>query len=89
GEVTKVEFEPSGFNIYKVRSRATVPIEQARAQIVREISQKKFDDALKAATSNVHSDLNEQYFSFHNALPPQRIAPRVVPPAGAKTAPPK
>lgn len=89
GEVTKVEFEPSGFNIYKVRSRNTIPIEQARAQIVREISQKKFDDALKAATSNVHSDLNEQYFSFHNAPPPQRIPPRVVPPAGTKTAPPK
>ena len=89
GEVTKVEFEPSGFNIYKVRSRNTVPIEQARAQIAREISRKKFDDALKAATSNVHSDLNEQYFSFHNAPPPQRIAPRAVPPAGTKTAPPK
>jgi len=89
GEVTKVEFEPSGFNIYKVRSRNTIPIEQARAQIVREISQKKFDDALKAATSNVHSDLNEQYFSFHNAPPPQRIPPRAVPPAGTKPAPPK
>jgi hypothetical protein len=89
GEVTKVEFEPSGFNIYKVRSRNTMPIEQARAEIVREISQKKFDDALKAATSGVHSDLNEQYFSFHNAQPPQRIQPRVIPPAGAKTAPPK
>jgi hypothetical protein len=90
GEVTKVEVEASGFNIYKVRSRNTIPIEQARAQIVREISQKKFDDALKAATSNVHSDLNEQYFSFHNAPPQQqRIPPRVVPPAGTKTAPPK
>ena len=89
GEVTKVEFEPSGFNIYKVRSRNTISMEQARAQIVREISQKKFDDALKAATSNVHSDLNEQYFGFHNAPPPQRIQPRVVPPAGTKTAPPK
>jgi hypothetical protein len=72
-----------------VRSRNTIPIEQARAQIVREISQKKFDDALKAATSNVHSDLNEQYFSFHNAPPPQRIQPRALPPAGTKTAPPK
>ena len=89
GEVTKVEFEPSGFNIYKVRSRNTIPIEQARAQIVREISQKNIDSALKAATGTVHSELNEQYFSFHNAAPPQRIPPRVVPPAGAKTAPPK
>ena len=88
GEVTKVEFEPSGFNIYKVRSRNTVPIEQARAQIVREISQKNIDAALKTATSGVHSELNEQYFSFHNAAPPQRIPPRTFPP-GTKTAPPK
>ena len=63
GEVTKVEFEPSGFNIYKVRSRNTIPMEQARAQIVREISQKNIDAALKAATSSVHSELNEQYLA--------------------------
>ena len=84
GEVTNVEVEPSGFNIYKVRSRNTIPIEQARAQIVREISQKNIDDALKAATSSVHSDLNEQYFSFQHAAPPQRIPPHAVPPGAAK-----
>lgn len=89
GEVTKVEFEPSGFNIYKVRSRNTMPLEQARAQIVREISQKNIDDALKAAVSNVHTDLNEQYFSLRHAAPPQRIPPRAVPPGSTKTAPPK
>jgi hypothetical protein len=50
GEVTKVELEPSGFNIYKVRSRNSIPLEQAKAQIVREISQKNIDDALKAAS---------------------------------------
>jgi len=85
GEVTKVEVEPSGFNIYKVRSRNTIPLEQARAQIVREISQKHIDDALKAATSSVHSDLNEQYFSLQHAAPPQRI----VPPGSTRPAPPK
>jgi hypothetical protein len=89
GEVTKVEFEPSGFNIYKVRSRNTVPIEQAKAQIVREISQKNIDDALKAATSNVHSDLNEQYFTLRNASPPPRIPARMLPPGAIRPAPPK
>jgi PPIC-type PPIASE domain len=89
GEVTKVEFEPSGFNIYKVRSRNTMPMEQARTLIVREVSQKNIDDALKAATSGVTSDLNEQYFSLRHAAPPQRIPPRAVPPGSTKTAPPK
>jgi hypothetical protein len=83
GEVTKVEVEPSGFNIYKVRSRNIMPMEQARAQIVREISQKNIDDALKSATGGVTSDLNEQYFSLRHAAPPQRIQPRVLPPGGA------
>jgi hypothetical protein len=89
GEVTKVEFEPSGFNIYKVRSRNTVPLEQAKAQIVRAISQKNIDEALKAATSNVHSDLNEQYFNLRHANPPPRIPGRVLPPGSTKPAPPK
>ncbi|HSK45367.1 MAG TPA: peptidylprolyl isomerase [Candidatus Binatia bacterium] len=89
GEVTKVEIEPSGFNIYKVRSRNTMPLEVARAQIVREISQKNVDEALKAATGSVSSDLNEQYFGLRHAAPPQRIPPRALPPAGTKTAPPK
>jgi len=89
GEVTKVEFEPSGFNIYKVRSRNTIPLEVARAQIVREISQKNIDAAMKAATSSVHSELNENYFSLRNAPPPQRPAPRPLAPAGPHTAPPK
>jgi hypothetical protein len=83
GEVTKVEFEPSGFNIYKVRSRNTVPLELARAQIVREISQKNIDDALKAATSGVTSDLNEQYFNLRHANPPPRIPARMLPPGAA------
>ncbi|MGZ4844172.1 MAG: peptidylprolyl isomerase [Candidatus Angelobacter sp.] len=83
GEVTKVEFEPSGFNIYKMRSRNTIPLEQAKAQIVREISQKNIDAALKAATSGVHSDLNEEYFSPRHAVAPPRIPARMMPPGSA------
>jgi len=88
GEVTKVEFEPSGFNMYKVRSRNTIPMEQAKALIVREISQKNIDDALKAATSGVTSDLNEQYFNLRHANPPPRIPARMVPPGSAPSARP-
>ncbi|MBZ5508944.1 MAG: peptidyl-prolyl cis-trans isomerase [Acidobacteriia bacterium] len=82
GGVTKVEFEPSGFNIYKLRSRNVIPLEQAKAQIVREISQKNIDAALKAATSGVHSDLNEQYFNPRSTGAPQapRIPARMLPP---------
>jgi hypothetical protein len=85
GEVTKVEFEPSGFNIYKMRSRNTIPLEQAKAEIVREISQKNIDEGLKAATSGVHSELNEQYFSPRRAAAPPRIPGRIIPPGSAQS----
>lgn len=82
GEVTKVEMEPSGFNIYKLRTRAAMPLERAKPQIASAISQKKLDESLKAATSNVHSDLNEQFFTSRTSSPPQttRVPARMVTP---------
>ncbi len=72
GEVSRVEMELSGFNVYKLKARNTVPLEQARPEIVREISQKNVDAAMKAATGNIHSDFNEQFFSTRGATP-QRV----------------
>src|SRR5947209_1727199 len=40
GEVSKVQSEPGGFTIYKVRSRDVVPLSIAQAEIVQEISNK-------------------------------------------------
>lgn len=71
GEVTKVEAEASGFNIYKVRSKDTLTVDQARPQIVRELQQKNVDAALKAVTGKVHTDFNEEFFSPHGVQPPQ------------------
>jgi hypothetical protein len=62
----------------KCDSRNTTPLEQAKAEIVREISQKNIDDGLKAATSGVHSELNEQYFSPRRAAAPPRIPGRIM-----------
>jgi hypothetical protein len=87
GEVTKVEFEPSGFNIYKLRSRTTIPLEQAKADIVKELSQKNIDAALKAATGHVHSEFNEQFFNPGPAVAPpnHRVPLRMRTPASAPT----
>lgn len=78
GEVTQVEAEPSGFNIYKLRARNTIPLETAKAQIVRELSQKNIDAAMKAVTGRVHADFNEDFFKPHTTGPVQK--PRL--PAG-------
>jgi PPIC-type PPIASE domain len=85
GQVTKVEFEPSGFNIYKLRSRAALPLELAKSQIVRELSQQNIDAALKSVTGSVHSDLNEQFFDPHPSIGPRpaRVPNRLAPPGSA------
>ena len=62
GEVTKLESEMSGFNIYKLRSRDTIPVQAVKAEIVRDLHQKNMESALKAVTGNVHPELNEQFF---------------------------
>lgn len=86
GEVTKVEIEPSGFNIYKLRGRATLTLDQAKPQIVREISQQKMDAALQSATSGVRSDLNEQYFNpgATGGVQPRQPA-RMLPPGAVQS----
>jgi hypothetical protein len=82
GEVTKIEIEPSGFNIYKLRGRTTLTLDQAKPQIVREISQQKVDAALKSATSGVIPDLNEQYFNprANGGVQAPRQPSRMLPP---------
>jgi parvulin-like peptidyl-prolyl isomerase len=62
GEVTKLETEMSGFNIYKLRSRDTIPLEFVKAEIVRDLHQKNMEVAIKAVTGNLHPELNEQFF---------------------------
>lgn len=71
GEVTTVEVDLSGFNIYKLKSKKTFSLEQAKPQIIREISLKNVDAALKTATGGVHTDFNEQFFNDRGARPPQ------------------
>ena len=62
GEVSQLETEPKSYVIYKVISRDTLPKEQVKAEITREISQQKFNNALKTAIDSTHTEFNEKYF---------------------------
>jgi PPIC-type PPIASE domain len=62
GEVTKLEAEMSGLNIYKLRSRDTIPVEYVKGEIVRDLHQKNMEAAIKSVTGSIHPDLNEQFF---------------------------
>lgn len=62
GEVSKVEQEPAGYIIYKIESRQTLPVEQVKDEISRELFRQKLDAQLKAVTGSVKSEFNDQYF---------------------------
>jgi PPIC-type PPIASE domain len=56
GEVSQVEKEPYSFVIYKVESKRTLPLEQVRQEIAREVSKTKLDQALKAITVQIQTE---------------------------------
>jgi hypothetical protein len=62
GEVTRVEIEPSGYNIYKLRSRDTLTPEQAKQEIIREMHRRDMEAAMKAVNENIRAELNDQFF---------------------------
>jgi hypothetical protein len=85
GEVTKLENEMSGMNIYKLHSRDTIPVEYVKAEIVRDLHQKNMEAALKAVTGNIHPELNAEFFGptgktggpvLRNPQSPDAISPR-------------
>ena len=62
GQISAVENETYSFVIYKVEAKWTLPLEQVREEIVREVAKEKLERALKSITGNVRTELNEQYF---------------------------
>ena len=96
GDVSKVEQEPAGYIIYKVESKQTLPQEQAKDEISRELFRQKMESQMKAINSGVKADFNDQYFGA-STPPPSTImppgaqspnAPAPKPPTPAPAAPP-
>lgn len=75
GEVSPLETETKSYVIYKVASKETLKEAQVKADIIRDIAQQKYHDALKAVMDSTQADFNEQYFG--------RMAPKlpIEPPA--------
>jgi len=63
GEVTKVESEPSGLTIYRLRSHGLPPLEQVRGEILKDMHVKNVENTIKAVMDNVHTNLNLDYFT--------------------------
>jgi len=80
GDVSKVEQEPAGYIIYKLESRQTLPVDQVKEEISRELSRQKMDAQIKAVTATVKAEFNDHYFG--SPAPANR-------PSGGAVAPPK
>lgn len=73
GEVTKVEAGNSGWVVYKVDTKETIPLDQVREEISRNLSQQKLRSKTDSIKASIHADFNKDYFA-----PP---APPVPPPS--------
>lgn len=81
GEISPVEAETRSYVIYKVDAKETLSEEEVKAEISREISQKKFKDAIKAITDQAHAEFDEQYFGAGMNTPLKVPAMPATPPA--------
>lgn len=70
GEVSPLETEIKNYVIYKVTSKETLKEAEVKGDIIHEIAQKKYRDALKAVMDSAHADFNEQYFGRMAPKPP-------------------
>jgi len=76
GEVSPLETEIKSYVIYKVASKETLKQDQVKADIIHEIAQQKYRDALKAVMDSAPADFNEQYFG---PMPKPPIETPVIP----------
>jgi parvulin-like peptidyl-prolyl isomerase len=83
GEVSKVEPGNSGFVIYKVDERQTIPLEQVKEEISRSLSQQKMKSKVDSIKAAVHVDFDKEYF----APPAAPGGPPVPPPSPLPQAP--
>lgn len=62
GDVSKVETELASFVIYKVISKETLPENEVKDQISREMARRNIEKANQAITQSVEPVYNEKYF---------------------------
>jgi hypothetical protein len=63
GEVTKIETEPAGYTIYRLRSRGIPTLDQLRPEILRDLHEKNVEKTIKAVMDDVHTNLNLDFFT--------------------------
>ncbi len=69
GEVSTVLADPNGYVIYKVKTKITEPLDQAREEIKAYLGTQRLQDEMRAIEDSATPALNERYFRFNRPPP--------------------
>ena len=71
GEVSELISDPSGYYIYKLLTKKTLPLESVKQEIRNTVSAQRYRDAMKTFQNADNEELNEAYFG----APPKPLSP--------------
>jgi len=92
GEVSRVETEPAGYTIYRLRTHDVPSLDSVRPEILRDLHKEYVENTIKTTMGRVNANLNMDYFgqgaNYKSAVSLQATPghTRVVMPAGNGTA---
>jgi parvulin-like peptidyl-prolyl isomerase len=84
GEVSEVIQNTSGFLIYKMGAKDTLPLDKVRAEILETLRSQRLKDSIQAMRQSAKSELNDNYFTIPDA---GNVEPAAAPVAGPAPAP--
>lgn len=90
GEVSKIIADPTGYFIYKLDKKDTVPVEKVRAEIESAVKAQKLQASIQGIEHGAAPKLDEKYFGPAQAqgpVGPQGAVPNPMVPQGPQTPP--
>jgi len=62
GEVTRIETEPAGYTVYRLRTHDVPSIDSVRPEILRDLHKEYVENTIKTTMNRVNATLNMDYF---------------------------
>jgi hypothetical protein len=76
-EVSPLLSSPTGYFVYKITEKDTIPLEKAREEIVNTLKAQRLQESRQALQQSSQATLDEKYFGTPNAGPGTNIPPRM------------
>ena len=89
GDVSEPIANPSGYFIYKVGEKDTLPFDKVKEEISTTLTQQKLRDEMQTIQQSATPELNEKYFAETTPASGAKPEAAAKPPAAMKGADPK